>query len=189
MTDSTSWGPFTNETLEAVEMAYDLKCLLYKQWGQSQIPRAHINARWAWWPTCRDMESLEQARQTTSVSSEFNWEKGQMRLEEDILHIQAANCILHILKATHIKIIFNLDFFYSMCIIVLVSCLSMHYICAVPIESRRGHQIPWEWSYRWLLATMWMLRTEPMSPGKAVSTVLLSTEPSLYPPTTHWISF
>lgn len=28
---------------------------------------------------------------------------------------------------------------------------------------------------------------EPMSPGKAVSTVLLSTEPSLYPPTTRRI--
>ena len=34
-----------------------------------------------------------------------------MRLEEDTLHIQAAKCILHILNATHIKIIFNLDFF------------------------------------------------------------------------------
>lgn len=30
----------------------------------------------------------------------------------------------------------------------------------VPTEVRCRHQTPWNWSCRWLLATMWMLETD-----------------------------
>ena len=43
------------------------------------------------------------------------------------------------------------------------------YICVylVPEKPRRGHQILWNWSNRWLRATMWLLRIEPGSSGRA----------------------
>jgi hypothetical protein len=34
------------------------------------------------------------------------------------------------------------------------------YVCAVPAEARGRHQISWNWSYRWLQATTWMLGFE-----------------------------
>lgn len=45
------------------------------------------------------------------------------------------------------------------------------YVCAshvslIPTEAKRGHRIL---CYRWLSAVMWMLRMEPMSPGRASS--------------------
>ena len=43
------------------------------------------------------------------------------------------------------------------------ACLNLHAIvCAVPKETRRGCWISWSWSYRWLLATIWMLAIESM---------------------------
>lgn len=42
------------------------------------------------------------------------------------------------------------------------------YICApcihsVPVETRRGHWVLWDWSYRWLGGTMWVLEPKPGS--------------------------
>ena len=31
---------------------------------------------------------------------------------------------------------------------ILPGCISVHHVCAVLTEDRRGHQIPWSWSYR-----------------------------------------
>ena len=39
----------------------------------------------------------------------------------------------------------------------------------MPIEARRGCWIPWKWSYKWLCAVTWVLRTEPGSSGRAAS--------------------
>jgi hypothetical protein len=36
------------------------------------------------------------------------------------------------------------------CVDVLSACLSVYPVHAVPTEARRGHRIPWDWSYRWL---------------------------------------
>lgn len=30
------------------------------------------------------------------------------------------------------------------------SYLCVHHVSAVLTEARRGHQIPWNWSYKWL---------------------------------------
>ena len=35
------------------------------------------------------------------------------------------------------------------------------HVCSVPMEVRGGHQIPWNWSYRWFWAAMWVLGIEP----------------------------
>lgn len=40
---------------------------------------------------------------------------------------------------------------------VLPVCMTMaSYLCLVPKEVRRRHQIPWNWSYRWLSAAIWV---------------------------------
>ena len=40
---------------------------------------------------------------------------------------------------------FKIVFLYMECLPV---CMSVHHMHAVPMEARRGHQIPWNWSYR-----------------------------------------
>lgn len=51
------------------------------------------------------------------------------------------------------------------CILVWVCVDYMHVcdICLVPVKVRAGCQIPWNWSDRWLWATMWVLGIEPGS--------------------------
>lgn len=53
--------------------------------------------------------------------------------------------------------------FYFVGMGVLPTCMSMHHLCAMSKEARRGHQIPWSWSCRWLSATMWVLGIESLS--------------------------
>lgn len=40
----------------------------------------------------------------------------------------------------------------------------VHHVCAVPVETRRGRQVSWDWSYRWL--RVWVLGIEPRSSAK-----------------------
>lgn len=47
-------------------------------------------------------------------------------------------------------------------------CLPM---CSVPVEMGRGHWVFWNWHYRWLWATMCMLRPKPGSSSRASSTL------------------
>lgn len=47
----------------------------------------------------------------------------------------------------------------------------MHHICAVPLEARTGHLIPWIWNYRCLSAAMWMLDTKPGSSARTDNTL------------------
>ena len=66
--------------------------------------------------------------------------------------------------------------------ISLSLCLSLHICvlcaCLVPREVRR-HWVPWNYSYTWLLAVIWVLGINHGSSARAI--VLLSTEPSLWP--------
>jgi hypothetical protein len=39
----------------------------------------------------------------------------------------------------------------------------VHHMHAGPMEVPRGHWIFWNWSFRWLLATVWMLRIKSRS--------------------------
>lgn len=60
-----------------------------------------------------------------------------------------------------------------MCMHALHSCLSVHYMCAVPSKDRKWHHIPWNWSYRQLWATKWVLGTEPRSSERAINVLKL----------------
>ena len=66
------------------------------------------------------------------------------------------------------------------CLSVLSACMSVHVcmfvhvcpcmcVCPVPMRFRTRHLIPWNWSYRQLWATMWMLETEPGSSQRAAT--------------------
>lgn len=54
-------------------------------------------------------------------------------------------------------------------------CLSI--LLHVSYGGQRGHQIPWNW--RWLRATIWALRLESESSGRAANA--LTDETSLLP--------
>ena len=54
--------------------------------------------------------------------------------------------------------------FAYMYVCVLLSCM-------VPINTRRGHQIPWNWNYGWLGATIWVLGIEATLAGRAASVI------------------
>lgn len=45
----------------------------------------------------------------------------------------------------------------------LSTCMPTHDMFAVPAEAKKVYQIPWNWSYRWLLNTMWIMGMEPGS--------------------------
>ena len=63
------------------------------------------------------------------------------------------------------------------------ACLCMLCACLVPTEARRGHRLPWNWSYRWLWATVWVLRIEPIS-GRVASVLnCWAISPVPYPQT------
>ena len=53
-------------------------------------------------------------------------------------------------------------------------CIYIPHAFLVPMEVRRGHLISWNWSYRQLWASMWLVGIKPCSCRRAVK-----TEPSL----------
>ena len=59
----------------------------------------------------------------------------------------------------------------------LPACMYVHRVCLRPREVRRGHQIPWNWSYGWLQATTRVLGTSLGSLQE--QKVLPTAEPSL----------
>lgn len=65
-------------------------------------------------------------------------------------------------------------FYCFMCPGVLFVCMHEQHICAIPSEVIRGHQIPWDWIYTSLSATVYVLRINP-GPLKQ-QPILLKTE-------------
>lgn len=51
---------------------------------------------------------------------------------------------------------------------VLLECTFVHHVCTASTGVRRGSPIPWNYRYKWL-ASVWVLRIEPGSPGRAVN--------------------
>lgn len=67
-----------------------------------------------------------------------------------------------------------------LCMSVLLACTYVYHICAwSPQRSEDGGQIPWNCSYEWLWAAVWVLETDPSPPQEQQA--LLNTEPSLQP--------
>ena len=51
----------------------------------------------------------------------------------------------------------------------LYVCLCDPLMCLVPVEAKRRHLISWNWNYRQLWVTMWLLGIELRTSGRAVS--------------------
>lgn len=47
-----------------------------------------------------------------------------------------------------------------MCLSVLLACMFVYHMYAVSEEARKGHYVPQNLSYRWLLVAMWELGTK-----------------------------
>lgn len=63
--------------------------------------------------------------------------------------------------------IFLLRFWVCECCVCVYVCTPL--VCLESVEPRRGQQIPWNWSYRWLWVAMRMLRIKPRFSGKTSS--------------------
>lgn len=61
--------------------------------------------------------------------------------------------------------VLGLKFFKLDLLILFYVCFACMYVwlhvCLVPLEVRRGYQIPWNWNYGWLWTTMWVLALKP----------------------------
>lgn len=63
-----------------------------------------------------------------------------------------------------------LESFITICMLkCLPACMLLHPMCLVPTEARRRHLMPYNWGYRWLWASTWVLRMEPGSSARAAS--------------------
>lgn len=67
----------------------------------------------------------------------------------------------------------NILFYYFMYISILPACVCILPVCFLSMEARRRLWVPWDWSYRWLQAILWVLKTEPSSSAKATKTLNL----------------
>jgi len=60
----------------------------------------------------------------------------------------------------------------NICMWVLSACMPVHHLHAGPTDDRRKSQMPWNRSYRWLWATMWMLGIKPWGSNQCLSSLL-----------------
>lgn len=65
-------------------------------------------------------------------------------------------------------ILFPSLFPFPMCV-CFPACTCVHYMCSVPLEDRREHLIPRNWSYRWFGAAMRVLAIGSGSSTRAAS--------------------
>lgn len=61
---------------------------------------------------------------------------------------------------------------------VLPACVNN--VCAVPMEEEKGCQMPWDWSYRLLRATICLLKTEFKFSVEAASAIISPAHPIPY---------
>lgn len=57
-----------------------------------------------------------------------------------------------------------------MCMNLLPASMHLNHVQAVSVEARTGTQSLWNWSYTWLLPSMWVLGAQPQSSGGVAST-------------------
>lgn len=70
--------------------------------------------------------------------------------------------------------IFLILYTYIHVFICMYMCFHMHGYLSTTctqyiMDIRKWHQVPWNWSYRWLLVIMWALEIEHLSPRRAAS--------------------
>lgn len=80
----------------------------------------------------------------------------------------------HVLKKTRINYILRRFFIspYENIIYVFLcvpNYMFVHHICAGTLRANKRHKISWNWSHRWLLAYIWVLRTKPRTFASSAS--------------------
>lgn len=71
-------------------------------------------------------------------------------------------------------------------------CMFVYHMHVMPSEARRGHQIPWAWSCRWLWTELWALGTKLRSSVRAANilshwAIPLASEIDLLTEKTEWM--
>ena len=61
---------------------------------------------------------------------------------------------------------FKVCFIFTLCVLTFAG---MYHVSIVPMETRRGSWIPWNWKYRQLWATMWVLGIKSKSSRRTAS--------------------
>lgn len=105
--------------------------------------------------------------------SRKGWRRSFVRgmfLQGGLNHQKANGQLLQNQLCIYFKDLFS---YFVFSVLPTCMCVCALHVCMVPTEARRGHWIPWDWRYRQLKSTMWVLRTEPESSAKAG---LLTTE-------------
>ena len=64
--------------------------------------------------------------------------------------------------------------------------LCIPHACVVPLKVRRGPRVPWDWSYKWFCAVIWVLEIELWSSRRATSLICWAISPA---PSWRWLSF
>lgn len=75
----------------------------------------------------------------------------------------------HASRHSTLKFLFISLYFYFIRMGVLPEYMSMHHVCVVPTDARKGWQIPWDQNCRWLPATLQVLGLEPGSSGRTLN--------------------
>lgn len=94
------------------------------------------------------------------MSYHLNDQIGHLKLESfspGTLKITIPNGLSTHIESTFVK---RLICFYSSYIWVLIAWMSVHPMLTVPIDDRKGCQIPWNERYSQLWATIWLLETK-----------------------------
>lgn len=110
-----------------------------------------------------------------------NWQDFQL----SSLRVGGASSHLN-LKTSHLPLrnylfLIKIHEICSLCMGALPVCMYVHHVLEVPMEGKRGCQIPWKWNYRQLWAAAQMLGIKPGS-SRRESPVLLPAEPLLLTP-------
>lgn len=89
-------------------------------------------------------------------------------------------CVLINFKCIFFSVLFY--YYYFQRSVYLILCLWVFSLCTMclPAGIRRGHQIPWDWSFRWLWATVCALRVKPRSSTR-IASAFKSHLSSLFP--------
>jgi hypothetical protein len=71
--------------------------------------------------------------------------------------IQATTFFLFAVLLVHLTSFFWIFIYFVLCISTLPVCMGVNHMGTVPTQARKWFQIPWNWSYRCLWASGWVL--------------------------------
>jgi hypothetical protein len=107
------------------------------------------------------------------------WSRNSAALRQDSTNLYYINSSLYwwVWQYTRWEFFKLLFLFYlSTCFACMNACTLCAYLG--PMEARRGHQMPWNWSYKWLWASMWVMQTKPGSSPRVASELNWAISPA-----------